>query len=71
MNTTDLYRIIEQKDREIIRLKNQKKIQNIENKKLTEQLTLTDVVKSFYCHQQSPMKHNRCSNQCEMCARKQ
>jgi len=40
-------------------------------KDIDKQLTLTDVVKSFYCHQQSPMKHNRCVNQCENCASKQ
>lgn len=36
-----------------------------------QQLRLYGVVKSFYCHKQSPMKENRCSNQCEMCASKQ
>ncbi len=25
----------------------------------------------FYCHNQSPMKHNRCIKQCDMCQRKQ
>jgi hypothetical protein len=39
-----------------------------------KKLTIPAVVgqsEQFYCHQQSPMKHNRCIQQCDNCANKQ
>ena len=50
-----------------ILLKEQVKQLKLDKEALKEQLTLTDVVKSFYCFEQSMNGYDKCGDQCTYC----